>query len=104
MMGYREQVQRVVSGHHARLELGLSRAREQESFVNYVMDKLKAARIAFTWQLDTSFNAQFWVSHQDKSSLKALFGDYWQCDGSQQMVLNQECDEAVQVRFIWKDD
>lgn len=45
MTTYRELVQRTVACRHADLELGLSRAREQEPFVIHVSDLLDKAGI-----------------------------------------------------------
>ena len=44
---YRGEVERVIAVHHARLEMGLSRAREQEAFVRRVADVLTRHRVPF---------------------------------------------------------
>ena len=41
---YRAEVERVIAVHHARLGVGLSRAREQEAFVRRVADVLMRHR------------------------------------------------------------
>ncbi|EOB47745.1 hypothetical protein NM96060_1083, partial [Neisseria meningitidis 96060] len=52
MTTYRELVQRTVACRHADLELGLSRAREQEPFVIHVSDLLDKAGIDYAVRMD----------------------------------------------------
>ena len=55
MTTYRELVQRTVACRHADLELGLSRAREQEPFVIHVSDLLDKAGIDYAVRMDKDF-------------------------------------------------
>ncbi|OSI25076.1 hypothetical protein [Neisseria dumasiana] len=56
---YRELVQRVVAAKHADLELGLGRAREQESFVLQVSRLLDKTSWEYTVRMDNGFNVTF---------------------------------------------
>ena len=61
MTTYRELVQRTVACGHADLELGLSRAREQEPFVIHVSDLLDKAGIEYAVRMDKDFQTTFCV-------------------------------------------
>ena len=61
MTTYRELVQRTVACRHADLELGLSRAREQEPFVIHVSDLLDKAGIEYAVRMDKDFQTTFCV-------------------------------------------
>ncbi|HEZ0019114.1 TPA: hypothetical protein WGW98_002037, partial [Neisseria meningitidis] len=54
-MTYRELVERQLAVRHADLELGLSRAREQEPFVIHVSDLLDKAGIEYAVRMDKDF-------------------------------------------------
>lgn len=60
MTTYRELVQRTVACRHADLELGLSRAREQEPFVIHVSDLLDKAGIEYAVRMDKDFQTTFY--------------------------------------------
>ena len=59
MTTYRDLVQRTVACRHADLELGLSRAREQEPFVIHVSDLLDKAGIEYAVRMDKDFQTTF---------------------------------------------
>lgn len=61
MTTYRDLVQRTVACRHADLELGLSRAREQEPFVIHVSDLLDKAGIEYAVRMDKDFQTTFCV-------------------------------------------
>ena len=60
-MTYRELVERQLAVRHADLELGLSRAREQEPFVIHVSDLLDKAGIEYAVRMDKDFQTTFCV-------------------------------------------
>ncbi|ADY99594.1 TPA: hypothetical protein ACFM5D_000054 [Neisseria meningitidis] len=61
MTTYRDLVQRTVACRHADLELGLSRAREQEPFVIHVSELLDKAGIEYAVRMDKDFQTTFCV-------------------------------------------
>ncbi|CWO81873.1 phage protein [Neisseria meningitidis] len=61
-MTYRELVERQLAVRHADLELGLSRAREQEPFVIHVSDLLDKAGIEYAVRMDKDFQTTFCVA------------------------------------------
>ena len=60
-MTYRELVERQLAVRHADLELGLSRAREQEPFVIHVSNLLDKAGFEYTVRMDKDFQTTFCV-------------------------------------------
>lgn len=62
MTAYRELVQRIVAAKHADLELGLSRAREQEGFVLQVSRLLDSTCWPYTVRMDNRFAVTFAMS------------------------------------------
>lgn len=67
MTTYRELVQRTVACRHADLELGLSRAREQEPFVIHVPDLLDKAGIEYAVRMDKDFQTTFNLEYPNTS-------------------------------------
>lgn len=65
MTTYRELVERTLAVRHASLELGLAKAREQETFIVSVARQLDAARIEYAVKMDRYFNAYFCVNDKD---------------------------------------
>ena len=59
MNRYREEVARVLATHHARLELGLCKSREQEPFVCQMSERLKRNKIAHSIVLTRDFDVIF---------------------------------------------
>ena len=59
MTAYRELVQRVIAAKHADLELGMSRAREQEGFVLNVSRLLDKTSWDYTVRMDNRFEVTF---------------------------------------------
>lgn len=106
-MNYREQVQRVLSIHHARIELGLSRSREQEGFVRLVGNVLKRNKITFKTHLNTDFEVVFTLSAKDAGLLKHLFlprSFDLVADGAGVLVLSHHGQPHIQVTFEFKGD
>ncbi|PSJ80890.1 hypothetical protein C7N83_03690 [Neisseria iguanae] len=67
MTTYRDLVQRTVACRHADLELGLSRAREQEPFVIHVSDLLDKAGIEYAVRMDKDFQTTLYIAlHQGR--------------------------------------
>ncbi len=62
-MTYRELVERQLAVRHADLELGLSRAREQEPFVIHVSDLLDKAGIEYAVRMDKDFQTTFHLEY-----------------------------------------
>ena len=99
---YRAEVERVIAVHHARLEMGLSRAREQEAFVRRVADVLMRHRVAFTWGLDTDFDAVFRLADDvtgEEPLLQTLFAGCLLARTPDGFVLGDARQEYIQVRF-----
>ncbi|HEZ1471030.1 TPA: hypothetical protein WHE73_001776, partial [Neisseria meningitidis] len=63
MTTYRDLVQRTVACRHADLELGLSRAREQEPFVIHVSYLLDKAGIEYAVRMDKDFQTTFHLEY-----------------------------------------
>ena len=59
MTAYRELVQRVIAAKHADLELGMSRAREQEGFVLNVSRLLDKTGWPYRVKMDNRFEVRF---------------------------------------------
>ena len=69
MTTYRELVQRTVACRYADLELGLSRAREQEPFVIHVSDLLDKAGIEYAVRMDKDFQTTFYGNNNPEGNL-----------------------------------
>lgn len=94
---YREQVQRVLSLYHARIELGLSRAREQETFAHQVAAVLKRNQVPFKAHLNRDFNVVFKISIKDIAYLSAMFLGYVMELEGNVYVLSEPMHDGVQV-------
>ena len=66
-MTYRELVERQLAVRHADLELGLSRAREQEPFVIHVSNLLDKAGFEYTVRMNKDFQRK--IKRKSKMSL-----------------------------------
>ena len=84
MTTYRDLVQRTVACRHADLELGLSRAREQEPFVIHVSNLLdKAGFKRAVWQTISAYycvcndgdGLEISSNRPDGYSVRIVFGD-----------------------------
>lgn len=71
MTGYRDLVQRILACRHADLELGLSRAREQEGFVRHVSDLLDKVELEYTVRMDKDFQTTFCIEFSPSAPAKA---------------------------------
>ncbi|WP_050889261.1 hypothetical protein [Neisseria meningitidis] len=71
-MTYRELVERQLAVRHADLELGLSRAREQEPFVIHVSDLLDKAGIEYAVRMDKDFQTTFCVEFSATASADVI--------------------------------
>lgn len=95
-MTYREHVHRVLSKHHARIELGLAKSREQKRFAEYIAQFLRQRQIPFCFDLNDDFDAIFDLP-QFSGCLKTLFSHFWvEADGTQWIVCNPNAPE-IQV-------
>ena len=102
VINYRSEVERVIAAHHARLEMGLGHAREQEAFVRRVADVLTRNRVPFTWGLNTDFDAAFRLPENvmaAPSLLKTLFSGCVLAHARRGLVLSDAENEYIQVRF-----
>ncbi|SUA94192.1 phage protein [Neisseria mucosa] len=75
-MTYRELVERQLAVRHADLELGLSRAREQEPFVIHVSNLLDKAGFEYTVRMNKDFQTTFNLEYpiQTTTPLSVQFG------------------------------
>jgi len=64
-MNYQDLVARAIAVKAADLEMGLSRAREQRSFIEGVSRVLDAARAAYTVKMDRDFRTTFNIETDD---------------------------------------
>ena len=99
---YRGEVERVIAVHHARLEMGLSRAREQEAFVRRLDDVLTRHRVPFAWGLDTDFDAVFRLADGvagAETLLQTLFAGCILARTPDGFVLADAQQEYIQVCF-----
>ena len=83
MTAYRELVQRVIAAKHADLELGMSRAREQVSFIVYVSHLLDKTSWDYRVKMDNAFQVTFCMdlglvdfSHQIRAVWQTLAAVY----------------------------
>lgn len=106
-MTYREQVQRVLSVHHARIELGLSKAREQEAFVSRIGDILRRNRIPYTLVLNLQFDVVFRlpapIIHAE-NLLKILFVGCDLVRVNRDWIVSDTAHEYLQISLIEDDD
>lgn len=80
MKNYREAVQRIIAIHHARLEMGLSKTREDEPFVLQMSQRLNRNKLAHSITLTEYFDTVFVLPEKimkDDYLLKTIFSD---CD------------------------
>lgn len=107
MNTYREQVQRVLAVHHARIEFGLSKAREQEPFVARVAACLTRHQVAFKLGLTREFDTVFRLPEnliRAENLLRTLFSGCLVEKSAQGWIVSDECDDALQVLLKSDDD
>lgn len=107
MTNYREQVQRVIAIHHARLELSLSKAREQERFVQQVDEILTRNHITHRFGLTRDFDVIFRLPAnlmQAENFLQTLFTGHLLTKDKQGWVLSDGNNECVQVHLMQEND
>lgn len=94
---YREQVQRMLDLHHAQIELGLNRAREQEKFAHKVATVLKRNQVPFKAILNRDFSLVFEIYIKDIAYLKTMFFGYVMELEGNGYVLSEPMYDGVQV-------
>ena len=102
---YRQAVQRVLAKHHARLELGLSRSREQEPFVMRVAACLHRAAIPYYLQLTDDLDAVFVVPSSYTSSIHTLLACMGGIDVGKESfgwVVSDAAQAHIQVQIMWE--
>lgn len=107
MSNYREQVQRVLAIHHARMELGLSKAREQEPFVARVAACFTRHQVAFKLGLNQNFDVCFRLPENiihAENLLRTLFSGCLVERCAKGWILSDERDDALQVLLKSDDD
>lgn len=104
MTTYRELVQRTVACRHADLELGLSRAREQEPFVIHVSDLLDKAGIEYAVRMDKDFQTTFEFFATYPADVIGILRKYYSVffDGQKVEVASRHPD-GYSVRIVFGD-
>lgn len=106
MTTYRELVQRTVACRHADLELGLSRAREQEPFVIHVSDLLDKAGIEYAVRMDKDFQTTFCVefdSNAQAAVYSAVSPYYLIFSGDGKFEVASRHPDGYSVRIVFGD-
>lgn len=106
MTTYRELVQRTVACRHADLELGLSRAREQEPFVIHVSDLLDKAGIEYAVRMDKDFQTTFCVEFDGNAQAavySAVSPYYLIFSGDGKFEVASRHPEGYAVRIVFGD-
>ena len=103
-MTYRELVERQLAVRHADLELGLSRAREQEPFVIHVSDLLDKAGIEYAVRMDKDFQTTFEFSATYPADVIGILRKYYSVffDGQKVEVASRR-PEGYSVRIVFGD-
>ncbi|MDO4879561.1 MAG: hypothetical protein Q3966_09790 [Neisseria sp.] len=102
MTAYRELVQRTLAAHHADMELGLSRARENEAFIHQVAARLDAARLSYRVGMDRRFNVSFSMDSDVRQAVFAALSPYYELfDAPQCLFVSLPRDPAVQCRVVY---
>lgn len=107
MNAYREQIQRIIAIHHARLELGLSKAREQERFVQQIDEILTRNHIPHRFGLTRNFDVIFRLPANlmpAENLLRTLFAGCLLTQDKQGWVLSDSTNECVQVHLMQEND
>ena len=104
MTTYRDLVQRTVACRHADLELGLSRAREQEPFVIHVSELLDKAGIEYAVRMDKDFQTAFFFSATAPADVIGILRKYYSVffDG-QKVEAASRHPEGYSVRIVFGD-
>ena len=106
MTTYRDLVQRTVACRHADLELGLSRAREQEPFVIHVSDLLDKAGIEYAVRMDKDFQTTFCVEFDGNAQAavySAVSPYYLIFSGDGKFEVASRHPEGYSVRIVFGD-
>lgn len=110
MTTYRDLVQRTVACRHADLELGLSRAREQEPFVIHVSDLLDKAGIEYAVRMDkdfqTTFNLEYPNTNYDtfKRVVRQMISAYYcVCNDGDGLEISGNRPDCYAVRIVFGD-
>ncbi|HFC8546904.1 TPA: hypothetical protein ACFRG8_001003 [Neisseria lactamica] len=110
MTTYRDLVQRMVACRHADLELGLSRAREQEPFVIHVSGLLDKAGIEYAVRMDkdfqTTFNLEYPITNYDtfKRAVWQTLGAYYcVCNDGDGLEIAGNSPDGYTVRIVFGD-
>mgnify|MGYP001739874029 FL=1 len=106
MTTYRELVQRTVACRHADLELGLSRAREQEPFVIHVSDLLDKAGIDYAVRMDKDFQTTFCVEFDGNAQAavySAVSPYYLIFSGNGKFEVASRHPDGYSVRIVFGD-
>ena len=107
MMNYREQVQRVLSVHHARIELGLNKVREQEMFVSRIGDILRRNCIEHSLHLNLQFDVVFRLPEHimgAENLLRTVFVGCYLERGGKGWIVSDAVHEYLQVRLMGDND
>lgn len=106
MTTYRDLVQRTVACRHADLELGLSRAREQEPFVIHVSDLLDKAGIEYAVRMDKDFQTTFCVEFDGNAQAavySAVSPYYLIFSGDGKFEVESRHPDGYSVRIVFGD-
>ncbi|HEZ0827965.1 TPA: hypothetical protein WHP42_002010 [Neisseria meningitidis] len=109
-VSYRELVERQLAVRHADLELGLSRAREQEPFVIHVSDLLDKAGIEYAVRMDkdfqTTFNLEYPNTNYDtfKRVVRQMISAYYcVCNDGDELEISSNRPDGYAVRIVFGD-
>lgn len=106
MTTYRDLVQRTVACRHADLELGLSRAREQEPFVIHVSDLLDKVGIEYAVRMDKDFQTTFCVEfdgNAEAAVYSAVSPYYLIFSGGGKFEVASRHPDGYSVRIVFGD-
>ena len=103
-MNYQDLVARAIAVKAADLEMGLSRAREQRSFIEGVSRALDAAQAVYVVKMDRNFRAAFEVEDSARTAaqreLAARFAVFHAPEGGGTLEV---CDGGFACRMMFKE-
>ena len=110
-MTYRELVQRAIATRHSSLELGLSKAREQEPFIHAVAACLDKTSWQYRVSIDAMFNVTFTVDvglvafeHQYQAVKQALSAQFdVECGVGSELLLHSRYPLGLSCKLVFDD-
>lgn len=110
-MTYRELVQRAICHRHASLELGLSKAREQEPFIHAVAACLDKTSWPYRVSIDAMFGVTFTVDvglvafeHQYQAVKQALSAQFVvECGVGSDLLVHSRHPMGLSCQLVFDD-